>query len=540
MHTTDVDRSLTRRRRTRVAANLALVVMFVGCSSDQPGATSGTDSQVPTFPPATVATSTNPPPTEVSTTAAPSTTTASPSSTPVTTVVPLDDECTEMGADRTPATGVYDEAAFDRFGPLDRAAGLTIEFGHGSTSDSRGLRADRIEGGVLVSVSRSPDRPPDALDRLPITAVDHDGTIRWNHCVDGNQAVQTAVAAPGLQPANALIIVRSAQVPGPQLRFVQLSLTNGAEQPNFAAAMRSIGVEDLSRLMIADTTDRYALLTDNSDVFGGAAAHLLRYDLVDDAAVDVGVPAEMASNGDAGPCRGAPQPTLTESGDVLIIEQTTDVVSGAADVTDTGAVLARWHDGAWNNDPTILTDAVGVRPGFACSDDPAERVLRGVDANGAVRWTDAALTHPGADDVGWHLDADMAVGQVCSQRIAEACQRIELVGIDPATGRVRWTQPGFRLVAGDPADGSVLVWAEPIGDILEPPGWVLLDDRTGHPVAEQEWDDPQLFTLYPSREVAGFNRTVRAGGLIVVVQDLQVRIWYPKGTGGAPRLVSMP
>jgi hypothetical protein len=150
------------------------------------------------------------------------------------------------------------------------------------------------------------------------------------------------------------------------------------------------------------------------------------------------------------------------------------------------------------------------------------------------------LTHPGADDIGWYLDCDVAIGTACSRRSAGDCTRFEMVGIDPATGTVQWTQPGFRLVAGDPADGYALVWEEPLGDVLEPPGWVMIDDRTGEPVPGQQWDDPELFTLHPSREVDGFNRTVRAGGLVLVVKDDRVQLWYPAGTGGEPRTVALP
>ena len=81
------------------------------------------------------------------------------------------------------------------------------------------------------------------------------------------------------------------------------------------------------------------------------------------------------------------------------------------------------------------------------------------------------------------------------------------------------------------------MWAEIVGDVLEPPGWVLIDDRTGQPGPGQSWDDPELFTLHPSREVDGFHRTVRVGGLVLVVRDDQLQVWYPKGTGGDPRTV---
>jgi hypothetical protein len=68
----------------------------------------------------------------------------------------------------------------------------------------------------------------------------------------------------------------------------------------------------------------------------------------------------------------------------------------------------------------------------------------------------------------------------------------------------------------------------------------VVDDRTGREVPGQSWDDLESFTLYPSREVSGFNRTVRAGGLVLVVKGDQVQVWYPKATGGEPRSVLLP
>jgi hypothetical protein len=456
--------------------------------------------------------------------------------------MPSADVCTETAANGAPAPATYRETAFDRFGPLDPAPALTIEFGHDRISDPIVLRATRVEGGVLVSASRSPNLPSRPDDRLPVVAIDHDGTVRWSRCLEGSREIQTVVAAPEFRPATALVVVLTANHPEYEYRIVQLSLATGVEQPTFAAAMRSLGflADDLVGLGVADVTDRYVLFVDNVAVPGATYERIVRYDLVADVAIDVGVPAELAQNQTIGPCSGALQPSLSGSGNVIVSNLTTDVLSVAPEPNATGPVVALWHDGTWSREPTLLARAVGVLPGFACADNPTAMVVRGVDALGDVRWTDSDLTHPGADDVGWYLDGDVAVGSVCSRRIDDECDRFEFVGLDPATGEIRWTQPGLRLVAGDPADGHVLVSAESTGDVLEPPGWVLLDDRTGREVPGQSWDDPELFTLYPSREVSGFNRTVRAGGLVLVVQGDQLQVWYPKATGGEPRSVLLP
>lgn len=514
-------------KRSHVLA-VVVILMVASCRTAAPTASS-------TVATAVTVTSTTVPPAATTVTTAVTATTSAASSTSVRSA----DGCNEVAASGGSASGAYKEAVFDGFGPLEPAPSLTIEFDHGRNGDPIGLRAVRIEGGVLVSASRSVTVASTAGGRLQVAAVNHDGTIRWSDCLEGSNGVQMAVAMPEHQPENALLSVLIANVPDRRYRFVQLSLSTGAEQSKFVAAMQSVGVAggDLDRLGFAAVTDRYALLVDNVAVVGGTYEHVVRYDLVTDVAVDVGVPNELLQARMPGPCSGGLQPALSKSGDVIVSDLTTDVISGAVETTGTATVVARWHDGTWSHEPSLLAGAVGVRPGFACEDDLAARVLRGVDALGRVRWTDRALTHPGADDVGWYLDGDIVLGQVCSSRIGDACDRFELVGLDTATGQVRWTQPGLRLVAADPADGYALVWAEVVGDVLEPTGWVMLDDRTGREVSGQRWEDAGAFTLHPSRQVAGFDRTTRAGGLVLVITGAQLQVWYPKGTGGAPRSV---
>ena len=440
------------------------------------------------------------------------------------------------------APAPYSEAALDEFGPLEPAPSLTIAFGNDSGSGRRGVRATRIQGGVLVSASHSSTVPSTPQDEVPIVVVEHDGSVRWSRCLAGHGEMRTAVAAPALRPANALVMVLGTNAPHYESYFVQLSLATGASVTKFATAMESAGVDAaaLGRLGIADSTDRFALLADNVSVLGGSYQHIVRYDLAADVAVDVGVPAELMNAHIADACGDGLQPALLSSGDVVVENVSADTVTDAVESINTGAVVARWHDGRWSNEPALLSDATAVRPAFSCDDLLSKRVLTGVDALGHVRWTDPQLTHPGADDIGWYVDGDVAVGQVCSQRTGDDCDILELVGIDPGTGAVRWTQPGLRLVAGDPSDGYALVWAEVVGDVLEPPGWVLLDDRTGREVAGQRWDDPEAFTLHPSREVDGYNRTTRAGGVVLVVKDSQVEVFYPEGAAGEPHRTVLP
>jgi hypothetical protein len=207
---------------------------------------------------------------------------------------------------------------------------------------------------------------------------------------------------------------------------------------------------------VADSTDRYALLVDAGSHDPTAHPHVVRYDLVNGVAVDIAdVPTNLVQNPTLGPCSGV---SLLDSGDVILANDSFKTSCSYVPTIGTGKAVALWHDGVWSRDPSMLAGAAGVRPSFAGADgdDSAVRVLQGVEAVGQVHWTDAQFAPSGADDTGWYLDGDIAVGQVCANRVNEACDE-QLVGLDPTTGDVRWTLPGTRLVAGDSADGRVLV-----------------------------------------------------------------------------------
>jgi hypothetical protein len=460
--------------------------------------------------------------------------------------VPARGVCDEVVAAGTPTPDTYGEEALDHFGPLDPAPSLTIKFGHGHIHAAGGptgigVRATRIEGGVLVSGSRSFYSKANTDDRLPVAAINHDGTVRWSRCLDGSRVIEVAVAAPEHRPANALLLIETGPNPDHTYRLVELSLATRAEQPTFGAAMQAVGVDtdSLALLDVTDVTSRYALLVgDVLPDYPATYRHIVRYDLVNDLAVDISVPAELMQSPTDRACGLL---SLLDSGDVILADGDSFKRSCGVAHIATGAAIARWHDGSWSRSRSVLAGIVGIRPTFATADEPAAEVLQGVDALGRVRWTNPDFTRPGGDDYGWYLDGDIAVGQVISQSDANTPTG-PLIGLNPATGKVRWTQPDVGGTVGvDPADGYVVVSrTEVIGDTWQPPGWVMLDDRTGRQVPGQIWDDPTLFILLPSRNVSGFDETVRAGGVLLLVAGDQVRVWYPQGTGGEPRNVLIP
>jgi hypothetical protein len=438
--------------------------------------------------------------------------------------------CREVGPSAGAPSGSYTDAALDHFGPLEPAPSLVVNAGQPEATPLV-LRADRIEGGVLVTARRPNDAVTAWSGRLPVAAVNHDGTIRWSRCLDVDHEIEAVVAAPEHRPANALM-----QIPflvGDQYshRWVQLSLATGAEQPTFAAALQSIGVEadGVARLALAGVTDRYALLVDTVPGVGstGQDQRIVRYDLAADVAVDVAVPTEV-QNPSSEPGAMRPLLSLVSSGDVIVINGPTDAG---------GAVLARWQDGAWSRDPATLATVIGVHPTFSFESGTVPGELRGVDALGTVHWSDPQLTSAGTEGSGFSPDGPVTVAQVCAHLAGSGCDDYELVGLDTATGEVRWSQPGLRLVAGDPADGYVLVQTS---DLMSgSPGWVLLEDGTGRAVPGQSWDDPKAFS-HPCCSESELNATVRAGGVVLVTEGSQLRVWYPEGAGGTPRAVALP
>ncbi len=122
---------------------------------------------------------------------------------------------------------------------------LTVKFGHehihaAGGPDPVAMGATRIEGGVLVSGSRSHYSLSVPEDQLPVAVVNHDGAIRWSRCVDGSRVIETLAPAPQYRPTNVVLLVQSGPQMNPTYRFVQLSLATGAEQPIFAATMQSV------------------------------------------------------------------------------------------------------------------------------------------------------------------------------------------------------------------------------------------------------------------------------------------------------------
>jgi hypothetical protein len=451
---------------------------------------------------------------------------------PATTAPLVDPSCSEVGAKGTPAPATYAEASFDRFGPLEPTPSLTINVAKGEGAGAALTpRASRVEGGLLVtarwsSVSATPSAPGASLDPMPVTAVDHDGTVRWSRCLDGN-VTAVIVAAPEHRPANALVSVETTIGGDVSNRWVQLSLRTGTEHTTFATAMASAGItaDLIARLIVVDVDDRYALLADS---WFDDAELLIRYDLVDDVATNVGPPSEMQDL-TPGICGVQPQYSLADSGDVIV---TNGTVQGGS------AVVAIWRDGPWSRDTSQLADVVGVRVAYDCTNEPGKvpNTLLGIDALGQVVWTNSELSLPNLEGIGFYVDDAVTVTQVCShQDSTGVCNAHELVGINQTTGEVLWTRPGLRLVAGDPADGYVLARS---GDLLNgsTPGWEMIDDSNGRSVPGQQWDDPAAFNR-PC--CADENSTVRAGGLVIVVDGEQIRVWYPAGAGGIPRTVTL-
>lgn len=96
-----------------------------------------------------------------------------------------------------------------------------------------------------------------------------------------------------------------------------------------------------------------------------------------------------------------------------------------------------------------------------------------------------------------------------------------------ATGETRWSRPGFRLVAGGPANGFVII-STPL-DTGEPDGfdgWTMINDTTGESVATQTWLGPEAFSV-GCRGDGFYSHTTRTGGVVISTSSPVVNIWLP-------------
>ena len=170
----------------------------------------------------------------------------------------------------------------------------------------------------------------------------------------------------------------------------------------------------------------------------------------------------------------------------------------------------------------------GLQAGFDYGED--EGGLRAKDGDGDIVWTRTELRYPPLEGSYIVHDDETVVATVCTDMTPDYECTYKLLGIDLASGDDLWSQDGFFTV-GEGGDGHVLI-------IGEDRVWRMLDMRTGEPVDGQEWRDPDAFYQGCCGE-GQYRHTARFGDTVVVVDETEVRIWFPEARSHETKRVEL-
>jgi hypothetical protein len=397
----------------------------------------------------------------------------------------------------TTTTTVAKPVDLETFGPLGPHPALTITLptlppaeGSSDPLPSAGS-AVRIEGGVLVAVTASPESSNSTSSTL--TAIGFDGTKRWVQKIDSR--LLGMWAAPNQSTALVALDNEGA------FDYHLVSVADGQmSAPTDLAALKSF-------VPVAFSPSR--LLLGRTPQTSSIPDALQLYDLATNKVDSIALPSKVLSGAqyvffdfdDKG------EPTV--SPDYL-------------------RVAALYRNGSWVDDPSTINAAVPPSADFTSED----QTLIGHQATGSVIWPDPQFTSPGYENSPMVADGDISIVAVCTHTDNGSCTAIELDGIDTDTGDVVWTLPGFRML-GAVGDGYALVNDSPAAD-TDPnstatltPGWILIDTRTGKQVADdQHWGDSSFFVQGCCDDFSDWVQ--RFGGVVVAQNTNTLRVWLPR------------
>lgn len=426
-----------------------------------------------------------------------------------------DTPCRETLGSAAPAELAYDGVS-DRFGPLGPAPLLDVTLPTvpaAVPNDDRQVqaRAAVVNGGVVLAVAAGRGQPDDAS---VVAVVERSGTRRWVRCLPGDM-LDVWVAAPRLQPTTALVALFPSGV-APETQWALLALDTGETVPGFAEAAAAAGLDAaaLADAMVAAESSSSVLIR-SGDLAGAQA--VVRFDLV------------------AGTFTPIPPPPDGFGDRELALGPGDEVVLGHFGEQGVAAVF---DDGAWRTDEASRTAARPAEVSFDWADSGA---LQAVDGTGRLLWRDTELVGPAVEGVAVITDGAVTVADVCTAPDpgAGVCNRYETVGVDTATGAVRWRLEGFRGVVAADGGWVLLTDAGQSSDGAGPEvtGWVLLDDRTGAAAApDQRWE-LAAFGDGCCGEIETW--TEQAGGVVLSAAPGHLRVWYPPATDGSPTTVSL-
>jgi hypothetical protein len=329
----------------------------------------------------------------------------------------------------------------------------------------------RVHGATVVAAG--PPYTSDAATSM-VTAVGDDGSVRWTRCLDGT------VTDVGGGDGGDLVVVATLPGPGNQAftddgEMLLLDAADGTERGR------------LDRIDDVYATSATAALVGRTDTDSSTPAVLALVDLTSGGRADL-----------------APPPA-------------TDAVPTFA-VDDDGTVHADrsiWRGGAWVADP----DPPTVVDYDWSSNDPQRLVARDGDA---VRWQ-LPLRNPMVEGTvvvqGHDVAAVWTCGEPTDPGAGGRCP-ISLVGVDVATGTIRWTRPGEQYL-GVGGDGAFLA--------LEGDAWTMRRLADGTEIPGQRWADREAF-LQGCCDEGRYRNVGRVGGTVVAVYGTDVHVWFPKAT----------
>ncbi len=503
--------------RTPHLVLLAAVVMAgAACGSSDADPSVGSSN--------TTGTTVTTPSTEVSTTtdAVPTSSTDLPTTTestaPGTTLAP-DNRFTPGCIERGPSRAPLPVAALpETLGPLGAAPVVDIALPEvnmpDGTSDWSRTSAIAIPGGVLLWLM--PYNSP--TDVGMVAAVDADGAIRWQRCLDWRPMRVFADARP--ESGEALVLWFDNTSPGGfEPRWEVWSLADGqvtrslddvvaasgitGEVAGYRTALYGIALDDL---LLAPAVDG------NIDM---SVDSLLRIDLATMTASTVTMP-PVALTGYGDDFASLPDGRLVAFGPQVL---------GAV-----RAVAAVQEGDGWSTDPAALQAARPAVVEFGPYLDGGDQPLVGIDAFGTELWRRADLNSINGEGFRVALDGDIAVASTCGPRDTSGndwCPDAAVEGVEARTGRTVWRLDGNYGVS-IVADGVALIAGPFDSDpsTIEPTVWTMIDTATGRQVADdQRWADPYSFGIGCCDSP---NRAWVDDGVVFTVDEVDLQVWYPR------------
>ena len=436
--------------------------------------------------------------------------------------------CRESLAPASPGVLAFDGTT-EQFGPLAPAPSLDVALPaltevlpDGTTARVRTV-ARPVNGGALVGLGLGGGNEAGSS---VLAVVELDGTKRWVRCF--SSAVDAWVASPVKEPTTALVATsRYVTGTGVVADWQLIAVDTGRTTTGFADAAHRIGVDpSILATANAQAFSPTAVLLNRSARDPGADTAstnlLVRYDLVEESLIVVPPP---SPDGYAGA-----EYTLGPGDDVL--------------AWVSGSVAAVYHGGEWRRDDASRLAARPIEVRFELNGDPGwRRSLEGVDGLGRIVWSNDQIADPALEGLSIITDGPVTLVNACPELHPDlSCDRYELVGVDTATGAIRWQLAGLRGVVVA-ADGWALVTVGGLTTSDSSPdqghGYVMVDDRTGAVVDDtQHW---QAGTF--AQGCCGEDQYLwveRAGAVIFATDGEHLRVWYPKATWQGTATTSLP